>query len=246
MSTPQTRKLSSYGRHSIVTTASASTEVALASTYTVTLERPLGMVLAEEPPPSQNVFVEEIAAGGNAAKDGNIKVGDVIVSVGDVDCQDIGFDSVMGALTADPDSPTLQISFGRYTKAEASTANEEATSVTPQGVEPEAVEVEVEGKDGTATLTIQPDMILRAELLEAGQTIYDGWGTMMNCNGGGQCGLCMVEVLEGEAQLSGKTSAEERKLKKRPDTWRLACQTVVDGMDPDRSKLRLKTMPQKK
>lgn len=43
---------------------------------TVTLRKPMGMVLAEGK--SGEVFVESIVEGGNAAEEGSIKVGDVI------------------------------------------------------------------------------------------------------------------------------------------------------------------------
>jgi len=40
---------------------------------------------------------------------------------------------------------------------------------------------------------------------------------------------CQVEVLEGMDNLSPKTAAEEKMLKKRPASYRLACQVIVNG-----------------
>ena len=70
---------------------------------------------------------------------------------------------------------------------------------------------------------------LRFKALENGVDIYTTWGKMMNCGGYGQCGTCIVEVLEGMENLSPRTDVENRKLKKKPESYRLACQTLVNG-----------------
>lgn len=70
---------------------------------------------------------------------------------------------------------------------------------------------------------------LRLKALENGIDIYTTWGKMMNCGGYGQCGLCVVEVVEGMENLSPRTPVEDRKLKKKPPACRLACQTLVNG-----------------
>lgn len=70
---------------------------------------------------------------------------------------------------------------------------------------------------------------LRLKALENGIDIYKFVGKMMNCGGYGQCGTCIVEVVEGMENLSPRTDVENRKLKKKPDSYRLACQTLVNG-----------------
>jgi ferredoxin len=70
---------------------------------------------------------------------------------------------------------------------------------------------------------------LRFKALENGIDIYTLMGKMMNCGGYGQCGTCVVEVVEGGENLSPKTEVELRKLKKKPESYRLACQTLVNG-----------------
>lgn len=70
---------------------------------------------------------------------------------------------------------------------------------------------------------------LRFKAIENGIDIYKLVGKMMNCGGYGQCGTCIVEVLEGMENLSPKTSVEERKLRKKPESYRLACQVMVNG-----------------
>ena len=70
---------------------------------------------------------------------------------------------------------------------------------------------------------------LRFKAIENGIDIYKFVGKMTNCGGYGQCGTCIVEITEGMENLSPRTAFEERKLKKKPDTYRLACQTIVNG-----------------
>lgn len=70
---------------------------------------------------------------------------------------------------------------------------------------------------------------LRMKALENGIDIYTLMGKMMNCGGYGQCGTCIVEVEAGMENLSPKTDVEKRKLRKKPDSYRLACQTLVNG-----------------
>jgi ferredoxin len=70
---------------------------------------------------------------------------------------------------------------------------------------------------------------LRLRALEAGIDLYTLKGKIMNCGGYGQCGTCIVEIVEGMENLSPRTAFETRKLKKRPDSFRLACQALVNG-----------------
>ncbi|MDC0833735.1 iron ABC transporter substrate-binding protein [Leptolyngbya valderiana BDU 20041] len=70
---------------------------------------------------------------------------------------------------------------------------------------------------------------LRTKALENKVDIYKTWGKLTNCGGYGQCGTCIVEVVEGMENLSPPTEAEKRKLRKKPDTYRLACQVIVNG-----------------
>jgi ferredoxin len=70
---------------------------------------------------------------------------------------------------------------------------------------------------------------LRLKAMEHGIDLYKFMGKLTNCNGYGQCGTCQVEILEGAEHLSPRTESEERKLKRKPNSYRLACQTVVNG-----------------
>jgi ferredoxin len=70
---------------------------------------------------------------------------------------------------------------------------------------------------------------LRLQALQNKIDIYTFMGKMRNCGGYGQCGTCIVEVVEGMENLSPRTPVETRKLKKKPQNYRLACQTLVNG-----------------
>jgi ferredoxin len=70
---------------------------------------------------------------------------------------------------------------------------------------------------------------LRQKALENGIDLYTFKGKLTNCGGYGQCGTCIVNVVEGAEYLSPKTDFEVRKLKRKPETYRLACQAMVNG-----------------
>jgi ferredoxin len=70
---------------------------------------------------------------------------------------------------------------------------------------------------------------LREKAMQNKIDIYTLKGKLTNCGGYGQCGTCIVEIVEGMENLSPKTPFEERKLKKKPANYRLACQTLVNG-----------------
>jgi ferredoxin len=70
---------------------------------------------------------------------------------------------------------------------------------------------------------------LRLKALENSVDIYKIFGKMTNCGGYGQCGTCIVEIVEGLENLSPRTDFEQKKLRNKPDNYRLACQTLVNG-----------------
>ncbi|KAH8078485.1 hypothetical protein JL720_9678 [Aureococcus anophagefferens] len=78
---------------------------------------------------------------------------------------------------------------------------------------------------GEATVVAEKGANLRAALLGDKQAVYSFQGTLMNCNGGGQCGLC--RVLVEDSAFDDRSEYEDGKLKGKPG--RLACQTVVSG-----------------
>lgn len=70
---------------------------------------------------------------------------------------------------------------------------------------------------------------LRQKAIENGVDIYTFKGKLMNCGGYGQCGTCVVEITSGAENLSPRTAFEEKVLRKKPDNFRLACQTMINS-----------------
>ncbi|MFM2079807.1 MAG: hypothetical protein RLZZ124_1844 [Cyanobacteriota bacterium] len=83
-----------------------------------------------------------------------------------------------------------------------------------------------EGRD----VECYPGENLREVALREGIELYGLKGKLGNCGGCGQCITCFVGVVgeSSPASLSGRTSVEEQKLRRRPENWRLACQTLVE------------------
>ncbi|QPN61296.1 (2Fe-2S)-binding protein [Synechococcus sp. CBW1002] len=76
-----------------------------------------------------------------------------------------------------------------------------------------------------------PGENLREVALRQGLELYGLKGKLGNCGGCGQCITCFVEIVEDPEKpsaLSPLTAVEEQKLRRRPQGWRLACQTLVN------------------
>src|SRR5512137_864410 len=61
--------------------------------------------------------------------------------------------------------------------------------------------------------------------------VYKGVGQVANCRGNGLCGECMMEIVEGAANLTPKNRREKLnpKLRCKPENYRLSCQCSVMG-----------------
>jgi len=83
-----------------------------------------------------------------------------------------------------------------------------------------------EGRD----VECYPGENLREVALREGIQLYGLKGALGNCGGCGQCITCFVDVPEGPSQvaLSPRTPVEDQKLRRRSQTWRLACQALVN------------------
>jgi ferredoxin len=81
-----------------------------------------------------------------------------------------------------------------------------------------------EGRD----VECYPGENLREVALREGIELYGLKGKLGNCGGCGQCITCFVDVEgSGSTALSPQTTVEEQKLRRRPQSWRLACQALV-------------------
>ncbi|KAE8794826.1 Photosynthetic NDH subunit of subcomplex B 3, chloroplastic [Hordeum vulgare] len=91
------------------------------------------------------------------------------------------------------------------------------------------------GADGSYPVdraaAVSGDKLLRDVMVENKIELYAAYGKLMNCGGGGSCGTCIVEIIDGKELLSPRTDAENRYLKKKPESWRLTCQTIVGNKE---------------
>ncbi|XAR70922.1 hypothetical protein NMG60_11027965 [Bertholletia excelsa] len=118
---------------------------------------------------------------------------------------------------------------------------------------PEKPEIQLEfigpnsGGDGKYPVdrakAVSGEKLLRNIMLDNKIELYAAYGKVMNCGGGGSCGTCIVEIIGGQDLLNERTNTELRYLKKKPESWRLACQTIV-GNKENSGKVVVQRLPQ--
>ena len=83
-------------------------------------------------------------------------------------------------------------------------------------------------QDGPSKIPCERGDTVREVMLNGkAELYYTMKGKLFNCNGNGQCGTCKVELLSGA--VTPRTDAENKLLNGAPASFRLACQTAVDG-----------------
>ncbi|KAF5186534.1 photosynthetic NDH subunit of subcomplex B 3 protein [Thalictrum thalictroides] len=134
-------------------------------------------------------------------------------------------------------------------KLASSTITESTTSSNPEKnpkIELEFIGPKV-GGDGNYPVekasAISGDKLLRNIMSDNNIELYATYGKVMNCGGGGSCGTCIVEIIDGKDLLNERTNTELRYLKKKPESWRLACQTIV-GNKENSGKVVVQRLPQ--
>ena len=173
----------------------------------VTLAKPLGAVLEECPP--AGVRVEELQDGGSAAETGLLKKGDRIRSVQGVDVSQADFDEVMELLVGAP--AEVELGVGRVVVTRRPRI---APTLTVDG----------------SPVEVESGVIMRTAITANGFELYRGlMAKAQQCGGGGQCNLCWVDVVDGADKLSPKTDAERKRGKKKPESFRMACQALING-----------------
>jgi len=177
------------------------------------MTKPLGLILTDGPG-GAGAKIQEIAPDGNAAKLGGMEVGMTLLSINGVPCKDSSYDSIMDTLIdADPSKP-IQLEMWKEGVQAKAGPKDVTVRVFQKGQEP----VVFEG--------IKTGSVLRTALIDNDIDVYDLWGKGMNCNGAGTCLTCLVDVKSGGDKME---DYEKQKLKGKPDTWRLACQTIIEG-----------------
>lgn len=183
----------------------------------VTLEKPLGAVLEACPPSGigapTGVKVEDLQEGGSAAASGLLKKGDRLRTVNGEDVTKASFDEVMDVLVSAP--PELDLMVGRVVV----TRKPRAPPAPPPTMT----------VDGAAVIIGAGDN-LRTALTSNKFDLYPGLMAKANqCGGVGQCNLCWVDVVDGADNLSPKTDFERKRGAKKPESYRMSCQALVNG-----------------
>ncbi|KAI3455461.1 hypothetical protein Pfo_012124 [Paulownia fortunei] len=133
--------------------------------------------------------------------------------------------------------PPNHLSFSRIKKLRVSNTESEATTAAAE--EDPAVNFAFVSSvllpDGTPDVhyrTACGGQKLRDIMLDSNIELYGPYARpLLNCGGGGTCGTCIVEVVEGRELLGPRTDKEKEKLKRNPKNWRLACQATVGKAD---------------
>ena len=222
----------------IITTPTQLSVIKPNDVITLSLNKPLGLVL-EESDDGVGVVVASITDSGSAylypQKD--TLVGSWVVNVMGKDVSNSNFDTVMETIINA--EPTVEIAFALsrvidddddvYSSGDdSSTTYEVGTIVAIQVQQP---------------ATGKPDIILNAKvgdnlrktlLSNPNIELYRGLKKKLgNCGGGGQCGFCAVEFIDdsGDAKVWGTRSEYEAKKigKNGSETQRLACMNNIVG-----------------
>ncbi|KAL3907251.1 MAG: hypothetical protein SGPRY_010240 [Prymnesium sp.] len=122
------------------------------------------------------------------------------------------FDSVMALLVDAPSEVDLTIERNIIIKRK-------------REVKPDPV---ITVKDGP-TITVALGSSLRKTLLVRYVELYRGMNKLTNCGGAGQCSTCLVDVVEGAENLTPRSAIEEKRLKKKPESYRMSCLALING-----------------
>ncbi|XP_027125009.1 photosynthetic NDH subunit of subcomplex B 3, chloroplastic isoform X1 [Coffea arabica] len=154
---------------------------------------------------------------------------------------------------ADKQHLNLNLSKGKIRAVGSSAPDSQSAETSTTSHEPPAVNFAFVSSvllpDGTPDVHFRKacgGQKLRDIMLDSNVELYGPYARpLLNCGGGGTCGTCIVEVVEGRELLSPRTEKEKEKLKRvsflsltiitsprrNPRNWRLACQTTVGKPD---------------
>lgn len=200
--------------------ASSSSSAEMTSLLSLTLEKPLGLILEEVAEGQPNgVFVLELSEEGSAAAT-EVKdklVGMKVATVMGEDVTTLAFDDVMEKLIEAPSPVTLELS-----SSEAETTEEEDYAIGT----PVTITVLEDGKETAIDAKVGDN--LRKVLLENNVEVYKGMKQKLgNCGGGGQCTFCAADFVDTDGWVP-RSDYEDQKLKKAPNA-RLTCLNNIQG-----------------
>ena len=197
-------------------------------TLSVTLEKPLGMILEENVErQAQGVYVLELTDDGSAIQSDykDQLVGMSLTKITDQDVTSMDFDSIMEQLISATSPVTLEFMSKEQDTATTLTTKQDdeyeiGTIVTIKVLE-DSKETIIEGKVGDN---------LRKTLLENNIEVYKGLKKKLgNCGGAGQCTFCAVEFVDDSQGWLERSEYEDQKLKNASPKARLSCLNNIQG-----------------
>lgn len=224
VSTPTT----TFGRSSqYYLSADAEPMASLTSTLSLSLEKPLGMVLEEAEEENNNnsntaggVFVKALAETGSAVPYADQLLGVKLLSVGGVSVTTATFETVMDLIIQTEGTVTIEFDV-------ASDATKAPRVELAIGT-PVIVTVQQGNSKPDLILNTNVGDNLRKVLLDSGFEVYQGIKQKLgNCGGAGQCTFCAVDFIESEGWAE-RSNYEDIKLEKYPAA-RLACLNNIQG-----------------
>lgn len=203
-----------------------------ATLLSLSLEKPLGMVLEEVVEDAPNgVFVLELGEDGSAAAspEKDAILGSRLISVMGEDVTTIMFDDVMDKIINAPSPVDVVLSTTTPTASSSSEADSEAEVEAIKGPtgyamgDPVTVTVQREGEIDLV-INSKAGANLRKTLMENEVEVYRGFkAKISNCGGQGQCGFCAVEFIESEGWAPRSDyESKNGKIKNNPNI-RLSC-----------------------
>lgn len=213
-----------HGKQKLVSSSTlfSSADSVNTGILSVSLEKPLGMILEEvEEGAANGVFVKELADSGSAYASAykDKLVGLKLSRVMEDDVTSLTFDDVMEKIIDAPSPLTIDFEIEGETPASSEPQFEVGTPVTICVLQEGEPELAIEAKVGDN---------LRQTLLDNNVEVYRGLKKKLgNCGGGGQCTFCAVDFVESEGWLA-RSEYEEEKIGKWPNA-RLACLNNIQG-----------------
>ncbi|KAE9586467.1 putative Beta-grasp domain-containing protein [Lupinus albus] len=121
--------------------------------------------------------------------------------------------NVLTTITLNP-----SINFPRRQSNSVTFAAVNSPETPPPEIELEFIGPKKVGSEGSYPIdkvkAMSGEKLLRNIMLDNKLDLYATYGKLMNCGGGGSCGTCIVEIIEGKDLLNERTNTELRYLKK--------------------------------
>ena len=229
-------------RQSIAATAtqSSSSSLFMSEKLSLTLDKPLGLILEEDESSGNGVIVTQVNEGGSAytceAKDALVQ--SKISTVNGIDVSTLSFDDVMDVIINADATVEIEFALPSSSSGDGGSAAEDGAVVDDTPKYEVGTEVTIlvqqpsETNKGDITLNAKVGDNLRKTLLANGDIeLYRGLKKKLgNCGGGGQCGYCAVELVDDDGVWGERSEYEANKIGKNgSEKCRLACMNNIVG-----------------